>query len=579
MRKTVLYILILCSWQLLSQDCPSAVLVSPVNGSTDVSVNSTISWNSVPGVPGYIISIGTTPGGGEVASEINVGNATSYTPPLGLPDDSEIYVTITLFFFQGISPVVCGTESFTTVDVTTAPGCTSMRNPLDGATNVNIGSSISWTYAPTATGYRITLGTAPGLGDIVNNLDVGNTLSYNPPGDLPTSTTVYVEIVPYNENGDNGPCIEESFVTGDLATLPGCTSLINPVNGEINVPLTPNLTWTEVSEATGYLVTLGSTPFSSEVLDNVVFPTNSTFVINFEPNTTYFIRIIPFNDAGEALGCIQESFSTILGCGPFFDPNTGELVDLNPEIDFPDKFSYCSDELPVTLTATDMAEGFRWYEIDRFGIERLISDTDEVVIENVGQYRYEAFNTIEQSGAFINCVAEQPFEVIVSGPATVTDVDLSEQGLGTRIEISVEGPGDYEYSLNNIDGPYQDSNIFDTTAEFFYTVYIRDKNGCGITEEFIEQDITLNGFPKFFTPNGDGINDFWQFVPPESLPQNPLEVIFIFDRYGKLLVQIDPISQGWDGNFNGIPLPASDYWFKARSINDTEVQGHFALKR
>ena len=169
--------------------------------------------------------------------------------------------------------------------------------------------------------------------------------------------------------------------------------------------------------------------------------------------------------------------------------------------------------------------------------------------------------------------------MIVSGPATVTNVDLSEQGLGTRIELTVEGPGDYEYALNNIDGPYQDSNIFDTSSEFFYTVYIRDKNGCGITEELIEQDITLDGFPKFFTPNGDGINDFWQFVPPESLPQNPLEVIFIFDRYGKLLVQIDPISRGWDGNFNGLPLPSSDYWFRARSINDTEIQGHFALKR
>ena len=579
MKKIVFYILLLCVGQLVSQECPSAVLVSPVNGSTDVPVNTTISWNSVPGVPGYIISIGTTPGGGEVVNEINVGNATSYTPPLGLPDNSTIYVTVTLFFFQGISPIPCATESFTTIDITTPPGCTFMRNPLDGATNVNIASSISWLYAPTATGYRITLGTAPGLGDIVNDLDVGNVLSFNPPGDLPTSTTVYVEIVPYNENGDNGPCPEESFTTGDLATLPGCTSLISPFDGEINVPLTPNISWTEVSEATGYLVTLGSTPFSSEVLDNVLFLTNSTFVINFEPNTTYFIRIIPFNDAGQALGCMQESFSTVLGCGPFFDPNTGELIDLNPVIDFPDRLSFCSDELPVTVTSTDTATGFRWYEIDRFGIEQLISDTDEVVIENPGQYRYEAFDTLEQSGASITCVSAQPFDVIVSGAATVTEINLSEQGTGTRIEVLVEGPGDYEYALNNIDGPYQDSNIFDTSSEFFYTVYIRDKNGCGITEEFIEQDITLDGFPKFFTPNGDGINDFWQFVPPETLTQNPLEVIYIFDRYGKLLVQIDPISPGWDGTFNGVPLPSTDYWFRARSLNNTEIQGHFALKK
>ena len=579
MKKVLLFCgILMFSLGLWSQQCPSAVLVSPVNGSTDVAVNTTITWNSVSGVPGYIISIGTTPGGGEIVSGVNVGNATSYTPPLGLPDNSQIYVTITLFFFQGIAPIECGTESFTTVDITTPPGCTSMNTPSNGATNVNIGTNISWTYAPTATGYRLSLGTALGLGDLLNNQDLGNVLSYNPPGDLPTSTTIYVQITPYNENGDFAPCTEQSFTTGDLATLPGCTSLVNPSDGAINVPLTPNLEWVEVAEATGYLVTLGSTPFSSEVLDNVSFLTNSTFVLNFEPNTTYFIRIIPFNDAGQAIGCVQESFSTILGCGPFFN-QSGELVDLNPQIDFPEQFSVCQEDLPLTISTSDAADGYRWYEIDRFGVENLISDTDQVEITTAGQYRYEAYNTIEQSGAFIDCTAEQLFDVIISEPATITDINLSEQGLGTRIEVLVSGSGDYEYALNNIDGPYQDSNIFDTSSEFVYIIYVRDKNGCGLVQETIEQDITLDGFPKFFTPNGDGINDFWQFVPPATLTQNPLEVIYIFDRFGKLLIQIDPVSAGWDGNYQGNPLPSSDYWFRARSVNNNEVTGHFALKR
>ena len=579
MKKIILYTLLLCGWQLAAQQCPSAVLVSPVNGSTDVAVNSTITWNAVPGVPGYIISIGTTPGGGEVANEINVGNATSYTPPLGLPDNSQIYVTVTLFFFQGISPIVCSTESFTTVDITTPPGCTSLRSPTDGATNVNSATNISWNYAPTATGYRISIGTAPGAGDIVNNQDVGNVLSFNPPGDLPTSTTIYVEIVPYNENGDPGSCTEESFTTGAAAVLPACTQLVNPADGAINVPLTPLLTWDAVPNADGYQVTIGTTPFNADVLNAVNFQNNSTFVINFEPNRTFFVTIIPFNAAGFAIGCTQESFSTILGCGPFFDPNTGELVSLNPEIDFPDVIGLCDDEFPFNVTSDDQADGYRWYQLDEFEGEILLSETNEVTITEEGMYRYEAFNTLQQSGSSIDCTSEHIFEVTISGPATINAINLSEQGMGTRIEVIAEGPGDYEYALNNIDGPYQDSNVFDTSSEFSYVIYVRDKNGCGITQEFVEQDISLEGFPKFFTPNGDGINDFWQFIPPASLSENPLQVIWIFDRYGKLLVQIDPISQGWDGNFNGSPLPSSDYWFRARSINDTEIQGHFALKR
>lgn len=566
----------------LAQECPSPVLIAPgpENGDTNVPVTATIRWNSVIGVPAYLISLGTSPGGTDLVDNFSVGSDTSFTPPTGLPSNTTVYVTITLFFFEGISPITCSSESFTTETVTTPPPCTAMRSPADGASGVNIGSNINWDFAPTATGYRLTLGTAPGLGDILNNQDQGNVLSYNPPADLPPLTTIYVQITPYNANGDLSPCPEQSFTTGDIATLPGCTTLINPANGATNVPLTPNLEWTEVAEATGYIVTLGSSPFSAEVLDHVVFTDNSTFVINFEPNSNYYIRIVPFNDAGEAIGCIQETFSTILGCGPFFDPVTGQLVDIRPEIDFPAEFSFCSDELPLSVSSSDVAEGYRWIEIDGFGNETIISETAEAVINTVGEYRYEAYNTVEQSGIVIECVSEQPFEVRISGPAIIEDINLSEDGpVNTRIEVEVEGTGDYEYALNDPNGPYQDSNVFITTVEFQYTIYVRDKNGCGLVEETVEQDITLQGFPKFFTPNGDGVNDFWQFVPPEALSQNPLEVIYIFDRFGKLLVQIDPISDGWDGNFNGRPLPSSDYWFKAKSINNSEISGHFALKR
>lgn len=583
MKRSVLFSLVLLwTYISLAQTCPNPVLSSPLDGATNVPVDATISWNSVIGVTGYIISIGTTPGGVDIINTLNVGSATSFTPPTGLPQLTQIFVTISLFYFDtGIGEIIlpCTSESFVTEDVTTPPPCTSLNNPINGATNVNIATNIAWGFSPTATGYRLTMGTAPGLGDLVNNQDLGNQLFYDPPTDLPTLTTIYVQVTPYNENVSLVTCPEELFVTGDVATIPGCTSLTSPLDGSINVPLTPFLEWTAVPGATGYRVILGSTPFIADVLDNVVFTTNSTFVINFEPNKTYFITIIPFNDAGEAIGCTQESFSTVLGCGPYFDIATGELITLNPVIDFPEIISFCDDQLPYTTTATDVAEGYRWFRIDATGNEILISETAEVVLENPGEYRYEAYNTVVQSGFMIECPTEQLFSLVVSAPATITGVNLSEQATGTRITIEVEGPGDYEYALGSIDGPYQESNVFDVPAEFEYRIYARDKFGCGITEEIVKQDLTLNGFPKFFTPNGDGINDYWQFVPPPSLSQNPLEVIFIFDRFGNLLAQIDPVSRGWDGNINGAPLPSSDYWFRARSINNGEVHGHFALKR
>ena len=559
------------------QDCP--VLTNPVNGSVNVPVDATIMWTEAdPSVPGYIISIGTTPGGTDIVNQRSLGRANSYVPPLGLPENSEIFVTLTLFFFNQ-SNITCSSESFTTVDVTTEPECSSLSNPADGAINVNTASNIAWNYAPMATGYRLSVGTTPGGVDLLNDQDLGNTLFYTPAVEFPPSTVIYIRVVPYNENGNAIACIEESFTTGVVATLPGCATMISPANGELNVSLTPFLEWTPVVGATGYRVTIGNTPFSAEVLDNGIFPTNSTLVIDFEPNRTFFITIIPFNDAGDAIGCVQESFSTLLGCGPFIDVTSGEVVTLNPEIDFPDSISFCENASPFTTSTTDIADGFRWYKIDQFGNETLISDTADVALMETGEYRYEAFNTVSQTGGTIECPTSKIFEVVSSEVATISDINISEEALGLRVEVIASGLGDYEYALDNEVGPYQDSRVFTNITPGFHTVYVRDKNGCGVVQQQIQQDITVEGFPKFFTPNGDGINDFWQFIPPPLAGGNTLNSIFIFDRFGMFITQIDPISVGWDGSFNDNPLPSSDYWFKARDNLNNEIQGHFALKR
>ena len=558
-----------------AQSCPS--LTAPLDGSTNVPVDTSISWNFVEGITGYIVSIGTTSGGTDIINQTAVGSATTYTPQLGLPEDTQLYVTITLFFFDQPN-ITCASETFRTQDVITVPTCTNLNNPLNGATNVNGATNIRWNYASGATSYHLRIGTSAGGTDILDQ-NVGNALSYNPVVDLPASTQIFVSVIPNNENGSANACTEESFTTGAIATLPGCTTMISPANGAINVPLTPLLEWTNVPDATGFRVTIGNSPFTAEILNNVTFFTNSTFVINFEPNRTFFIKITPFNAAGDAIGCIQESFSTILGCGPYFDSVSGELVTINPEINFPEMISICDNEGSSTITTTDVAEGFKWFKVDQFGNETLLSTTAEVLLLEDGDYRYEAYNTISQSGNSIECPTSKIFRVEISEVATITAVDISQNLGNLRVEINVQGIGDYEFAVNNIDGPYQASNVFTGIPSGQVTVFVRDKNGCGITQETVEQDLTVEGFPKFFTPNGDGVNDFWQFIPPINTGRNNLSSIFVFDRFGILLAQIEPTSQGWNGDFNGSPVPASDYWFKAITQDSKELKGHFTLKR
>jgi len=49
-------------------------------------------------------------------------------------------------------------------------------------------------------------------------------------------------------------------------------------------------------------------------------------------------------------------------------------------------------------------------------------------------------------------------------------------------------------------------------------------------------------YPYFFIPNGDGINDTWQIIGIKGMP---IFQIYIFDRFRKLLKQLD--TDGGDG--------------------------------
>jgi len=159
----------------------------------------------------------------------------------------------------------------------------------------------------------------------------------------------------------------------------------------------------------------------------------------------------------------------------------------------------------------------------------------------------------------------------------IDDFVNSDQTDPYNVEIVPLGDGNYEYAING--GEFQDDPIFRDVPPGINTVVINDKNGCGTTEPI---EFLVVGYPKFFTPNNDGVHDNWMVFGVEELV-NPM--VYIFDRFGKLLKQID-VNVGWDGTFNGRNMPSSDYWFRLEYERDNEgvmvaksVRRHFSLVR
>jgi gliding motility-associated-like protein len=250
------------------------------------------------------------------------------------------------------------------------------------------------------------------------------------------------------------------------------------------------------------------------------------------------------------------------------------VVDPLPVVDLEDNYVICADAtgggLDYVVIDPGLSAGtynFIWR--DEFGV--VLSSDPTYRVDQGGIY------SLEVSYNSTGCSAPlEIFTVSESGAPAVTVDVVSEDFVDTHVVIATAtGTGIYEFSLDQ--GPWQDSGTFIGVAPGEHTVYIRDVNGCGTTPK----DIYIVGYQKYFTPNGDGYHDTWNIgVLSGQLGSR----IYIFDRYGKLLKQISPAGDGWDGTYNGQPMPTSDYWFMLE-YNDLktgqpkQLKAHFSLKR
>jgi len=578
-----------------------AELITPSNNAINVSVNTDINWTPFDGTFfGYNVRISREDNGEIILQSGNGPGNETITPPVGLPENTIIIVDIDIRIDQSNPNIIidCPPQQFTTQTITQPPECTSL-SPPEGSDEdqVILNPTFFWELAPRANNYRLII-TETDSGIIVFDNSVGNRLSFTLGIDdqLQPDTLYTTVIIPQLDPGainfpdgiEASSCDNVTFRTTTIDTTPpNCSILTSPANGSTNVALSPTLTWNPVDNADGYFVTITSDT-GILVLDQGLFPgqdNTSTLVIDFDPDTEYcvviepFRRITAFNPPVNvlAINCDEDfeiCFSTTLGCGPFEDPDTGQIIDLNPRFDdLEDQYILCLNEEGLPLEFTGSGTAFNWLRVTEIN-EEVISTERNVIISEGGNYRLEVIDEIIIEGGEIICEGQFDFEVNTSELATILGIDILNQSINSQIIINVEGNGDYEFSLGNPDGPYQDSNIFNNVNLLNAIVFVRDRNGCGVVQRRFGQRL---GFPTFFTPNQDGINDFWQIrgivIDGETITQ-----IQIFDRFGKQISDFDPFSRGWDGTYLGNQLPSGGYWYRAFTQSDVEFTGFFALK-
>lgn len=222
----------------------------------------------------------------------------------------------------------------------------------------------------------------------------------------------------------------------------------------------------------------------------------------------------------------------------------------------PNEITLCQNS-SVLVSADNNLDGYLWSTGET---------TNTIEIEQPGDYSVIVTNVYGDQ----TCSTTKNFTVNLSNVATITNIETQDWTEEENIiTVYTNGLGNYEFSIDGIN--YQDNNVFSGLNSGEYTVFVRDINGCGITED----EIFLLMYPKFFTPNGDGYNDTW-FI--KFSYKEPKLKVNIFDRYGKLLKTLNN-TESWDGKYNGNDLLSSDYWFVVTREDGKEYRGHFTLKR
>jgi gliding motility-associated-like protein len=287
-----------------------------------------------------------------------------------------------------------------------------------------------------------------------------------------------------------------------------------------------------------------------------------TFPANWEERpAVHFCEGFPVTIGGVAFDEDTTLIDTAVGADgcPLYI-KTEVIKDL--AVPLPDSFSFAGcklSEFSLSVTEIDGAS-YKW-------TPRIYLSSDTVSNPSVRPYTNVEYKVEIKYGT---CREEVPVSVEIFDVPKIVRVE-QEQGDGHVVVRKGSKPYYFSFDGNSFS---RDSAFSDLQAGMYQAV-VEDALGCVDTANFF---VFIPIIPEdHFTPNGDGVKDLWEI---ENIEQYDDYVIRIYDRFGKLLVEYEDQYPGWDGTYNGVDMPSTDYWYVIDlEFMDYDLSGHFTLVR
>jgi gliding motility-associated-like protein len=499
--------------------------------STSITLSSnvagtTFSWNVIQNnVTGASNGTGNTIAQVLTATSNNVGQAVySIVPLVGGCPGTPLIVTVQ------VNPIPVASANAAATSI-----CSASTTDIALTSSV-AGTTFSWTVIQTGV-----FGSSPGNGNTIAQTltTVGNT-----PG------TVDYTITP-TFNGCPGAPITVTITVNPTPEVFGSSATTICSGESPNISLSPSIAGTTFEWTVNATDVTGAQPGTGDTINDI---------------------LLAFSNVGTAVYTVTPTYN---GC-------SGTALNITVTVN-PEPVPLLNDGIICVTQATNIAYqtytfdtqlsestyDFEWY-FNGGLINGAVKSSYEAT--EAGTYSVLVTNTATGCKSVMTQAA-----VVASFPGLTIDTNqtLAFDSNATVEVIVTGGNASFLYTLD--DGPLQSSNIFTNVSPGPHRVSVTDSNGC----TNLVKIITIIGYPPYFTPNGDGYHDTWNIKGLAASAK-----IFIFDRYGKLIKQISPTGDGWNGIYNGNLLPSDDYWFKVEYTEDFPTVGmnkvftsHFTLKR
>lgn len=256
--------------------------------------------------------------------------------------------------------------------------------------------------------------------------DTANEVFYVYPA-APNSTIVYKnDITPTNTNAPyNGlrEAFKSSVTLMGLAqsTIMSCPVVTYPMNHGTFVPISPTIQWNSIAGATGYKVSIGTTPGGTDIVNE-----QSVSVTSFVPptalnlNTDYYLRVTAIGQAGATSGCSEMIFKTVPPPPPNDDCGSAITLTVNSGqncIAFTSGYTLEATDSLVPACDGASPDDDVWYKFVATDTRHKISlnNVNTIGTENSDDINFEVFGGGCNSLVSILCVDTNTNSSIISG--------------------------------------------------------------------------------------------------------------------------------------------------------------------